>query len=44
LAPIAELGRTASGRDLNLEVAIALETGDWEALPNPLAAFAEDTR
>jgi hypothetical protein len=41
-AVAAELGRTASGRDLNLEVAIALETGDWEALPNPLAAFAED--
>ena len=37
-----ELGRTASGRDLNLEVAIALETGDWETLAHPLAAFVED--
>ena len=42
LAAAVELGRTASGRDLNLEVAIALETGDWETLANPLAAFAED--
>jgi hypothetical protein len=43
-AVAAELCRTASGRDLNLEVAIALETGDWEALPNPLAAFADRRR
>jgi hypothetical protein len=40
-AAAAELGRAASERDLNLEVAIALETGDWETLANPLAAFAE---
>lgn len=38
----AELGRTASDRDLNLEVAIALESGDWETLAHPLAAFAEE--
>ncbi len=37
-----ELGRTALGRDLNLEVALALETGDWETLAHPLAAFLED--
>ena len=36
-----ELGRTASGRDLNLDVAIAIETGDWETLAHPLAAFVE---
>lgn len=41
-AAAAELGRAASERDLNLEVAIALETGDWESLAKPLAAFAED--
>jgi hypothetical protein len=41
-AAATELGRTASGRDLNLEVAIALETGDWETLAYPLAAFAEE--
>jgi len=41
-AVAAELGHAASERDLNLEVAIALETGDWEALANPLAAFAEE--
>ena len=38
----AQLEHTALGRDLNLEVAIALETGDWEKLAQPLAAFAED--
>jgi hypothetical protein len=38
----AQLANTASGRDLNLEVALALETGDWESLANPLAAFAEE--
>jgi len=38
-AAAGELGRTA--RDLNLEVAIALETGDWEKLAHPLAAFVE---
>jgi hypothetical protein len=37
-----QLERTALGRDLNLEVAIALETGDWEKLAKPLAAFADD--
>ena len=42
IAAAAELGRTASGRDLNLEVAIALEIGDWETLGRPLAAFAEE--
>jgi hypothetical protein len=41
-AAAAELGHAASERDLNLEVAIAIETGDWEALANPLAAFAEE--
>jgi hypothetical protein len=41
-AAIAELGSTASGRDLNLEVALALETGDWESLAKPLAAFADE--
>jgi hypothetical protein len=41
-AAAAELGRTAAGRDLNLEVAIALETGDWEGLAYPLAAFADE--
>jgi hypothetical protein len=40
-AAAGELGRTASGRDLNLEVAIALESGDWETLAYPLAAFVE---
>jgi hypothetical protein len=40
-AATAELARGAAGRDLNLEVAIALETGDWEALAHPLAAFLE---
>lgn len=29
-------------RDLNLEIAIALETGEWETLANPLAAFLEN--
>ena len=38
---VVELGRDASERDLNLEVAIALETGDWEALARPLAALAD---
>jgi hypothetical protein len=38
-AAAGELNRTE--RDLNLEVAIALETGDWETLAHPLAAFAE---
>jgi hypothetical protein len=28
-------------RDLNLEIAIALETGEWEMLASPLAAFLE---
>ena len=42
IAAVAELGRTVSERDLNLEVAIALETGDWEALAQPLAAFVEE--
>ena len=37
-----ELSRAGSGRDLNLEVAIALETGDWETLAHPLAAFVEN--
>lgn len=41
-AAATELGRTGSKRDLNLEVAIALETGDWETLAHPLAAFAEE--
>ena len=41
-AAAGELGRTALGRDLNLEVALALETGDWEMLAHPLAAFLED--
>jgi hypothetical protein len=36
-----ELGRTPSGRDVNLDVALALETGDWETLAQPLAAFLE---
>jgi hypothetical protein len=40
-AAATELARSAAGRDLNLEVAIALETGDWEALANPLAGFLE---
>jgi hypothetical protein len=38
-AAAGELGRAVLERDLNLEVAIALETGDWETLP--LAAFVE---
>ncbi len=42
IAAVAVLGRTASERDLNLEVAIALETGDWEALAQPLAAFVDE--
>jgi hypothetical protein len=42
IAAVSELGRDASERDLNLEVAIALETGDWEALTRPLAAFVEE--
>jgi hypothetical protein len=37
-----ELSRTGLGRDLNLEVAIALETGDWETLAHLLAAFLEN--
>jgi len=41
-AAASELGRTALGRDLNLEVAIALETGDWETLAHPIAAYLED--
>lgn len=36
-----ELKRSATARDLNLEVAIALETGEWEALAEPLAAYLE---
>ncbi len=36
-----ELNRTASRGYLNLEVAIALETGDWDSLTFPLAAFLE---
>src|SRR5208337_664442 len=40
-AAAGELGHTALGRDLNLEVALALETGDWETLAHPLAAFVE---
>jgi hypothetical protein len=41
-AAAAKLGSAASGRDLNLDVALALETGDWESLAKPLAAFAEE--
>jgi hypothetical protein len=41
-AAASELGRTVLGRDLNLEVAIALETGDWETLAHPIAAYLED--
>ena len=41
IAAAAELAGGASGRDLNLEVAIALENGDWETLAQPLAAFLE---
>jgi hypothetical protein len=37
-----QVARTILGRDLNLEVAIAIETGDWERLANPLAAFVEN--
>ena len=37
----AELDRFSSGRDLNLDVALALETGEWETLAQPLAAFLE---
>jgi hypothetical protein len=29
-------------RDLNLEIAIAIETGEWEMLAGPLAAFLEN--
>lgn len=39
---VAQLGSSVSGRDLNLEVALALETGDWESLAKPLAAFVEE--
>jgi hypothetical protein len=42
-AAAAELGRGAAGRDLNLEVAIALETGDWEGLAHPLAGFLDQS-
>ena len=41
-AAASEVGRTALGRDLDLDVAIALETGDWETLAHPIAAYLED--
>jgi hypothetical protein len=36
-----ELAKTSSFRDLNLEVALAVETGEWEALAHPLAGFLQ---
>ena len=41
-AAVGELKRVTSEPDINLEVAIALEIGDWEALAKPLATFAEE--
>lgn len=37
-----ELGKTDKGRDLNLEVAIAIESGRWERLGLPLGAYLRD--
>jgi hypothetical protein len=34
-----EIGKDPTARDLNLEVALALETGEWESLAEPLGAF-----
>jgi hypothetical protein len=34
--------RRPAARDLNLEIAIGLETGEWEMLVQPLAAFLEN--
>jgi hypothetical protein len=36
-----ELAADPASRDLNLEVALAVETGDWEALAQPLSAFLQ---
>jgi hypothetical protein len=33
---------TPSMRDLQLEIAIAIESGEWESLAKPLAAFLDD--
>jgi hypothetical protein len=40
-ATAVDLARSVEERDLDLEVALALETGDWEMLANPLAAFLD---
>jgi hypothetical protein len=40
-AAAVEIGTAPLERHLNLEVAIALETGAWETLANPLAVFTE---
>ena len=37
-----ELAKAESHRDLNLEVAVAVETGRWEQLALPLAAYLRD--
>jgi hypothetical protein len=34
--------RTPPARDLHLEIAIAIESGEWESLAVPLAAFLDD--
>jgi hypothetical protein len=37
-----ELAKTENGRDLNLELAIAIESGRWERLGLPLGAYLRD--
>jgi len=37
-----ELAKSGSDRDLNLEVALAIESGRWERLGLPLAAYIRD--
>jgi tetratricopeptide (TPR) repeat protein len=37
-----ELRKSAKLRDLELEIAIAIESGDWEALATPLSAYLEN--
>jgi hypothetical protein len=35
--------RTPPARDLHLEIAIAIESGEWDSLATPLAAFLDDS-